>query len=154
MPRYKYAQPFDIVRSVKGLQNDVRNILVRLPGLQDPWHYVGDATTGLGTSFGTGWANRGAPWANLAFRKIASSRIEIVGGITVGTAGTTVFTLPTGYRPISQQSINYFVVAGNTGNITNEPLLNVASTGVVSQNGISTPSATAAWVHDTFSLDV
>lgn len=154
MPRYQYAQPYDLVRSIRGNQTDIRDLQVRSAGVPDIWHYVGDPTTGLGTAFGSGWSNLGSGWANLAFKKVAANRIEIIGAVTVGAAGSTVLTLPTGYIPVSQQSLMYFVVAGNTGSTSNAPLLNVLTSGAVVQNGNTTPGASAAWIHDTYSLDV
>lgn len=154
MPKYQHAKPFDIVRTIMDHKAAIQQLQVRQGGALDTWHYVGDSITGLGTSFGSGWANRGSPWANLAFRKVSPNSVEVMGAITVGSASSTVFQLPAGYIPVSQQSLIYFVVAGNTGSVANAPLLTVATTGIVSQSGISTPSASAAWVHSTISLDI
>lgn len=148
------APPGDIIQTILDLEKQMKSVMVQNPGMQDPWHYVGDANTGLGTTFGTGWANRGGGWMNLAFRLISPNLVEVRGGITVGTAGTVVFTLPVGYQPVSTQALNYYVVAGSGATQTNAPLLNVAATtGTVQQNGVSTGGATAAWVAGTISLD-
>ena len=149
------APPGDIIQTILDLQKQIKTLMVQNPGVLDSWHYVGDPDTGLGTTFLTGsWGNRGGGWMNLAFRKVSPNNVEVRGGITVGTAGTAVFALPTGYQPVSTQALNYFVVAGSTSTLTNEPLLNVAATtGTVQQNGVSTGGATAAWVNGTISLD-
>jgi hypothetical protein len=136
------------------LQKQIKTLMIQNPGMQDPWHYVGDADTGLGTTFGSGWGNRGAPWANLAFRKVQPNSVEVIGGITPGGSGSLVFTLPVGYAPVSQQSLMYFTIAGNTSSVSNAPIFNVLTTGAINQNGGATVGASAGWVHDTFSLDV
>lgn len=53
-----------------------------------------------------------SPWTNLAAYAVASYRItsdgkhvELAGHVTTGTAGTTIFTLPVGFRPITQKEL-------------------------------------------------
>lgn len=68
----------------------------------EDWHYVGDATTGLGTAFGTDWGNNGAT-SQLAFRRREAGVVDVQGLIS-NTAQPTApsgkfFVLPVGYRP-------------------------------------------------------
>lgn len=154
MPKYQHAQPFDIIRVIQNIQKQLMGLSIQDPGLQDPWHYVGDPTTGLGTTFGSGWTNTGAPWCLTAFRLVFPNSVEIRGRVAPGAVSTTVFTLPTGYIPKSQQSIPYFVVSGMTAYPANSPLLNVLSTGAVVQNGVASPASTGAWFAGTISLDI
>lgn len=65
----------------------------------DIWHVVGDATTGLGTTFQNGWANLYAA-VPVAFKKDVFGNVIVRGSVQSGTIGATVFTLPVGYRPI------------------------------------------------------
>lgn len=78
----------------------------------DDWHYVGDATTGLGTTF--------ADYSNtsivnqLRFRKLAGNKVELKGSVNknvlTNPLNTIVFNLPTGYIP---SSFNIFSLACN-----------------------------------------
>ena len=79
----------------------------RRPGLTYPtsedWHYVGDATTGLGTTFMTDWANYGAN-QNLAFRKREAGILELQGFVENTRAplvprAKEFFLLPLAWRP-------------------------------------------------------
>lgn len=71
----------------------------------EDWHYVGDATTGLGTTFGTHWTNV-ATSQRLAFRIRESGIIDIQGQIRNTSDPTEViFTLPVGYRPVTGSAI-------------------------------------------------
>jgi len=68
------------------------------------WNYVGAAGQ---PAFAADWANSGSPFAELAFRYSAETdMVEIIGRVTPSAgAGTTLFTLPAGYLPASDQSI-------------------------------------------------
>lgn len=65
-----------------------------------------------GVGFVNGWVNFGDPYAPTAFWKDAFGIVHIHGAVKSGTAapGTTLFTLPAGYRPAKRQT---FPVAGN-----------------------------------------
>ena len=69
------------------------------------------------TSFSNSWvAGSIAP----AYRKVGN-RVQLRGRITSGTANTTAFALPAGYRPL-----------------TNQSLLGVSSTGTLNQVSVDT----------------
>lgn len=114
------------------------------------WHYVGGSGA---VGFGTGWANRGSPWANLAYRLVASppNCVQLRGWVTKssGTA-TTLCTLSSNYQPASSQS--FVSINGTAQSITQ---WNIASSGVV---GLSFPAAAVAgdnyWIDTIFSLDL
>jgi hypothetical protein len=57
-----------------------------------------------------GWGNYGSPYPQLRFTK-RSGVVYIEGVVKTGTLGTTVFTLPAGYRPNGQL---YFIAPSNT----------------------------------------
>ena len=70
------------------------------------WHYVGEAGE---PAFATGWANAGAPVPALAFRLREAGVVDVAGVVVSGVgAGSTIFTLPSGYRPTAQ---GYLIVA-------------------------------------------
>ena len=63
-------------------------------------HVVGDATTGLGTTFQNGWVNYDpAAFYPARFWKDVNGDVHIQGLVKSGTVGTTIFVLPVGYRP-------------------------------------------------------
>lgn len=78
----------------------------RRPGLVYPvtedWHYVGDGTTGLGTTFGAGWSNFSGSIA-LGFRIRETGVVDIHG--TLNVAVPSIFTLPVGYRPSTETNL-------------------------------------------------
>lgn len=73
----------------------------RWPGLSygrgEDWHYVGDTSE---PAFENSWDNGAASsgLTRLAFRLRESGVVDLAGIIRNGTS-STVFTLPTGYRP-------------------------------------------------------
>ncbi len=115
-------------------------------GAAETWNYVGSG--GGNPGFGSGWSNRGSPWATLAFRKVASppNTVQIRGEISAtNTAATTIFTLPAGYRPANQQQ--FATTNGNAQGI------NITSAGAV--NVETAISAAGNWNIDCFlSLDI
>ena len=77
-------------------------------GVPDPWNYVG---AGGQPAFDADWGNAGSGNAQLAFRMLASpaNSVQITGVVTPSAgAGDSLFTLPAGYRPGSDQ-----VITGN-----------------------------------------
>ena len=62
----------------------------------EDWHYVGEAGE---PAFENGWGNKGVGQPALAFRIREVGVVDIQGQVAGGTSGTTIFTLPTGYRP-------------------------------------------------------
>ena len=62
----------------------------------EAWHYVGAASE---PAFQNSWDNEGGGLTALAFRIRESGIVDIQGVVSGGTANTTIFTLPAGYRP-------------------------------------------------------
>jgi hypothetical protein len=96
-------------------------------GEPEPWHYVGDATTGLGSTFASGKINFGSGYEAVRFR-MDRRRVYIEGAIYDNTGATAnLLTLPTGYRPTNTQSAGI----ANPGGAGSFMQVLVASTGVV-----------------------
>lgn len=103
----------------------------------DNYHYVGDATNGLGTTM-VDYTNTGGG-DPLKFRKMADGKLHITGHILkniLTNQDNIVFTLPTGYRPFrgrvknvssSAHRIDTGVLVGST-----PAQLAIGSNGVVS----------------------
>lgn len=62
----------------------------------EDWHEVGDPGE---PAFENGWTNYGSGWQTVAFRKDSIGRVFLKGLAKDGTSGSTIFTLPVGYRP-------------------------------------------------------
>ena len=87
----------------------------------EDWHYVGDATTGLGTTLGSDWSAVGSPWPAPAFRLREAGVVDLIGVVEcVVATNAAVFTLPEGYRPNEQA---FFVGFLTTSPTTQEPIL-------------------------------
>ena len=65
-------------------------------GQVEEWHEIGDTNE---PAFENSWANAGGAYEPAAFYKDPFGRVHLKGRIGTGTAATTAFTLPTGYRP-------------------------------------------------------
>lgn len=85
----------------------------------EPWHAL---------SLQNSWTNRGGSDVTAQYRKVVSppNTVEIIGYIASGTVtdGTTLFTLPTGYRPAHNCVFPVYspnVVAGRTALLTVQP---------------------------------
>ena len=71
----------------------------------DPWHVVGSG--GGEPAFTSPWTTSGpATYGGLRFKKDPLGRVFIQGSIGGGTTGTSVFTLPAGYRPSFTQILS------------------------------------------------
>lgn len=86
----------------------------RWPGVSygrgEDWHYVGEAGE---PAFENSWANSGVVAVlPLSFRIRESGIVDIHGKVDGGTAGSTIFTLPEGYRP---NHTSWAVVYGDAG---------------------------------------
>ena len=68
----------------------------RAAGSDEDWHEVGATDE---PAFQNSWANYALGDATAAFLKLPSGVVFIKGSIKSGSTGTTVFTLPAGYRP-------------------------------------------------------
>lgn len=133
----------------------------------DDWHFVGDATTGLGTTF-TNYSNTGFN-GDLRFRKVGNSNIEFYGQVTKNDLTTPtnnfVFTLPVGYRPQNaiQKSIvgNYYETPAGSFKFAAPCIITILPSGVVSlapydsfeQLGSITACVSEVFIHTTINLD-
>jgi hypothetical protein len=61
----------------------------------DTWHSVGNSGE---PAFTNGWVNYGG-YPALQFRKDPFGKVQLRGAVKNGTLGTSIFTLPLGYRP-------------------------------------------------------
>lgn len=143
------ANKFDVQGTKLYARIDANDIRAGQPGTAstvETWH----AATLLNT-----WANFGGAFVTTKYRYIASppKSVEIIGTITNGTNanGTVLFTLPTGYRPATQQR-NVIYAFGGTLNIAGEtPAVDTATTGNVTCLGCV--NATILTFHYIVSLD-
>lgn len=91
------------------------------------WEAWVDATSLLVNS----WANFGAPFANIHYRRSGdATMLRLTGVIGGGANGSTAFTLPAGYRPTTRHDIG--VLDGATGGLIN---VNVNADGTVVLSG-------------------
>jgi len=123
------------------------------PANTETWHYVG--TSGQ-PGFGSGWSNYGTGFASLAFRLLPTGNVEIRGKVAPGSANSTMFTLPTGYRPATEQQLPYAVtnLSTTTTAAWPQPAFNIQTNGNVTQNGNATPNAAGIWIAGEFSLTI
>lgn len=100
-----------------------------------------------------GWANQGAGDVSAQFRLVAapSNEVEVIGSVSGGTNanGTTIATLPVGYRPVTVQSIVIF--ATNTTTPTQVPRMALTTAGQLQI--VNCTTAGQIIFHGLFSLD-
>lgn len=111
------------------------------------WHEVGDARTGLGTTFANAWVNVGGAYATAAFRLVLPGLLALKGTVTSGGNNAAVFTLPPGYRPAKERRIPAVVV--DNGSQSYPGQLTVYTTGLVSPYS----SSGVVWPVEQFSLE-
>ncbi|WP_329131562.1 hypothetical protein OG552_10530 [Streptomyces sp. NBC_01476] len=108
--------------------------------------YVSHGTTWQTPSYTTGWSgnttyNGATNWQTLRYRIDAEDNLWLVGAFKVASgAGTTIVTLPTGYRPATQSPLPCFSVLSGAFSIF--PLL-VTTGGAVLVSGSSGGSIAA-----------
>lgn len=79
--------------------SDIIASFIQLPS-EENWHMVG----GTGEpAFDNSWVNFGAPEPVLKFKKDVFGWIHIEGTVKSGAPGLCIFTLPTGYLPLSNK---------------------------------------------------
>jgi hypothetical protein len=66
----------------------------------EAWRSVGASGE---PAFGSGWSNYGGTHQVVQFRLRADGDVELRGLTTGGSNGTSIFTLPSGYRPTEIQ---------------------------------------------------
>ena len=81
---------------LRGVSIPSNGLYTNIYGEAGPWRYVG---TSGNPSFQSSWINYGGSWSQAAFFKDALGIVHIRGLVKFGVIGTTVFTLPAGYRP-------------------------------------------------------
>jgi hypothetical protein len=74
--------------------------------LLEAWNKIGQVQEWVDVGWSSGepafensWANAGGAYETAAFYKDPYGRVHLKGRIGTGTAATTAFTLPAGYRP-------------------------------------------------------
>jgi hypothetical protein len=105
-------------------------VVVAAPGQQatlnitmDGWHTVGAAGE---PAFQNSWSSTGGIYGPFQFRKNPEGKVQFRGTIQGGATNTSVFTLPTGYRPPGYTYIPVLGDAGGAGNY-----IGIDSAGVV-----------------------
>jgi hypothetical protein len=107
------------------LQVGANNIILGTANANAGWHYVG---TGGEVAFQNSWVNRGGATRTTRFR-LEGDVVRLEGGVKTGTAGTTIFTLPAGFRPAfdvvtpvrvndATELLAYLNIPGGTGNVS------------------------------------
>jgi len=81
--------------------------------------------------FKNGWVNYGAPGDLCGFYKNAFGQVFIVGVVASGTVGTTIFTLPPGYRPQATCAFPGLAKTSSGGNYSFASVLVQASGDVI-----------------------
>jgi hypothetical protein len=97
-------------------------------GTPGTWIAIGapGAWTSVSTFTGT-WVSGGSPQAAVSYRLLSDGQhVELAGSLASGAANTAAFTLPTGFRPITQKTLTSYS-SGNGGGRG----IQVATTGVL-----------------------
>jgi hypothetical protein len=104
----------------------------------DGWHLVGDASTGLGTTFTSGWSNYNAATEEAAgFRKDLFGHVSFKGLVTAPAPTSIAWTMPANYRPVKTAR---FVCAHSAG----FALVQILADGSVQFYNIGAPYTSAA----------
>lgn len=119
---------------MKAVQDQLGNGAIVL----DPWHKVDTAGEPI---FKNSWTNNVAG-ANVAqFRKDPFGVVKLSGYVKGGASGSTIFTLPAGYRPVDQVAFSCYASAGNC-------LVTVDANGDVKVTQVSGPVTTLTSLDD------
>jgi hypothetical protein len=109
----------DVVASINNNWDRLETQLKRLAlSQEDPWHTVGGAGE---PPFTNGW---GVPTQGVftgisfQFRKDIAGNVHMRGALGTGTASTSAFTLPVGYRPTHNQVVLIGGHAGGSGPVS------------------------------------
>jgi len=100
------TDPLDDAVSVipQSLAAAIESTLSGWGGIAAPGAWVTVGAGGGAPAFATGWGNYGAPFQTVQYRKIGV--LVYVRGLAISSsnraAGDPVFTLPVGFRPLSQ----------------------------------------------------
>lgn len=94
------------------------------------WHYVGGAGE---PAFGADFANVTGS-ASLGFRLVGLDTVEIYGVVQrTGSAGTAIFTLPVGYRPLNASA--FFPIQRDSGGTLSIRLAIITTSGQLGGTG-------------------
>lgn len=130
----------DLLAAIARLQGDVDE-LQRLGASRwgspvGAWHYVGAASE---PAFQNSWVNRAS--ARTARFRLEGDKVRVEGSVSTGTNGTTIFTLPTGYRPTALVVIPIRLNDGGTEFVA---YLLIDTAGAVSANATGTSGGITA----------
>jgi hypothetical protein len=104
----------------------------------DTWHRVAAAAGGPG--FASGWADYAGGW-EVYYRLDPFGVCHIQGMASGGALGSTVFTLPVGYRPAHHLMLTVVTYMTGVGD------LEITSTGTVSMVRVQAGTYNAGWVN-------
>ena len=112
-------------------------------GIVTPWYEIGVAPA---PSFGAGWSNTGGGFYNAAYTKDASGWVHL-RGLVNGTLGTTLFTLPVGFRPSSaiRFSTLYSTDSFACGSVDTTGIVTPGGSGAVLSFGLDGVSFYVGW---------
>jgi hypothetical protein len=85
----------------------------------------------------TGWYNYGSPVATAGYRKDSHGVVWLKGGVVADPGYTTVFTLPTGYRPPDQAVFLVYVATEAPYYYLTPTRLDIFTTGEVSCSAVN-----------------
>jgi len=111
--------------------------------VMDPWHVVGAAGE---PAFVNSWSSFGGVYSPVGFRKSPDGKVMLRGTAQGGASGTTMFTLPVGYRPPGG---SYIPVLGDGGAAGNFVYVNTDGTVQGSRNGTTLHLANVEFDTDT-----
>lgn len=98
----------------------------------------------LPVTFENSWVNYGSPWAEAAFAKDEQGFVHLRGLVKNGTASTTMFTLPLGYRSAADGSIIFVTHVGEPHAVGR---IDVHSTGAVAHASGATGYVTLTGIY-------
>lgn len=92
---------FDLIRQRARTGDDIEAILDEIDTLQA----LTTPTAWTNVTFSGTWVNSGSGWQDVQYRKLGDM-VQLRGSCTLGAAvsGTTIFTLPVGFRPPARLS--------------------------------------------------
>ena len=114
----------------------------RLAG--EPWHELG--AVGEPALAGS-WAATAGAYATPAFRLVGGELLALKGAVNGGSSGSTIFTLPAGYRPSKDRRV---AVAMYDAGVQYHGMVKIDTAGVVTITTTSGPSGAL----DEVNLDV
>jgi hypothetical protein len=102
-------------------------------------------TTVFDPQMSNGWIKYSSSWPTLQYRKEADGSVRLRGLIRGGTIGTTIYTLPVGYRPALDET---WAVASDTSSGTGRVSISSSGT-IVARSGSNSFFSLSGVVFDT-----